>query len=214
MVNTLPAQQSNLSSSPEPTFLKLPSDQDSSGRTLGAEELAFLSEAIQSGTLTSTKGKFVKALEQQFAEMLGVKYAYACNSGSAAVHTAIAAIDPEPGDEIITTSITDMGALTPILYQGAIPRFVDVDPETWNVTSETIAACITPRTKAIIVTLRTLLRERDWFQLLAEFVLIQFASARRVRVTNTGVNKWELVFGSAAKALHETLELLLQPILR
>lgn len=146
MVNTLPMQQTAA------PFLKLPSDQDTSGRTLGAEEIAYLTEAIRSGTLTSTKGTFVKALEKQFAELLGVKYAYACSSGSAAVHTAIAAIDPEPGDEIITTSITDMGALTPILYQGAIPRFVDVDPVTLNVTAETIEKCLTDRTKAIIVT--------------------------------------------------------------
>ena len=143
MVNTVSPAQARLS---------LPSDQDSSGRTLGAEEIALVTAAIQSGTLTSTKGTFVKQLEKKFAEMLGVKYAYACTSGSAAVHTAIAAIDPEPGDEIITTSVTDMGALTPILYQGAIPRFVDVDPQTWNVTAETIEKCITDRTKAIIVT--------------------------------------------------------------
>ena len=115
--------------------LTLPSDQDSSGRTLGAEEIQFLTDAIHSGTLTSTKGTFVKQLEHRFAALIGVKYAYACASGSAAVHTAIAAIDPEPGDEIITTSITDMGALTPILYQTAIPVFADVDPRTWNVTA-------------------------------------------------------------------------------
>lgn len=134
------------------TRLVLPSDQEASGRTLGEEEIALVSEAIRSGTLTSTKGTFVKTLEKRFAEMLGVKYAYACSSGSGAVHTAIAAIDPEPGDEIITTSITDMGALTPILYQGAIPVFADVDPQTWNVTAETIEKCISDRTKAIIVT--------------------------------------------------------------
>jgi perosamine synthetase len=143
MVNTI---------SPAQARLTLPSDQEASGRTLGAEEIALVTAAIQSGTLTSTKGTFVKQLEKKFAEMLGVKYAYACTSGSAAVHTAIAAIDPEPGDEIITTSITDMGALTPILYQGAIPRFVDVDPLTWNVTAAAIEKCITDRTKAIIVT--------------------------------------------------------------
>lgn len=130
----------------------LPSDQDASGRTLGDEEIQFLQEVINSGTLTSTKGTFTKKLEKSFAEVLGVKHAYACASGSAAVHIAIAAIDPNPGDEIITTSITDMGALTPILYQGAIPVFADVDPRTCNVTAETIGPCIGPKTKAIIVT--------------------------------------------------------------
>ncbi len=143
MVNMIPAPT---------TTMTLPSDQDASGRTLGAEEIALLTEAINSGTLTSTKGNFVKTLENRFAEMLGVKYAYGCASGSAAVHTAVAAINPEPGDEIITTSITDMGALAPIVYQGAIPRFCDVDPKTWNVTAETIERVITDRTRAIIVT--------------------------------------------------------------
>ena len=84
--------------------------------------------------------------------MLGVKHAFACTSGTAAIHCAIAAIDPEPGDEIITTAITDMGALSPILYQGAIPVFVDVDPHTYNVTAESIERAIGPRTRAIIVT--------------------------------------------------------------
>lgn len=132
--------------------MSLPSDQDATGRTLGEEEIALIAEAIRSGTLTATKGKFSKRLEADFAAGVGVKHAYACSSGSAAVHCAIAAVDPEPGDEIVTTSITDMGALTPILFHGAIPVFADVDPRTGNVTARSIAARITPRTKAIIVT--------------------------------------------------------------
>jgi len=133
-------------------LMTLPSDQEASGRTLGAEEIAYLSEAIDSGTLTSTKGSFVKRLEKEFAALYGVKCAHACSSGTAALHAAVAAIDPEPGDEIITTAITDMGALTPILYQGAIPVFADVDPHTYNVTAESIEARLSDRTKAIMVT--------------------------------------------------------------
>jgi dTDP-4-amino-4,6-dideoxygalactose transaminase len=130
----------------------LPSDQDASGRTLGDEEIALIAEAVRSGTLTVTKGKFGKRLETEFAALSGAKFAHACSSGSAAVHCAVAALDPEPGDEIVTTSITDMGALAPILYQGAIPVFADVDPRTGNVTAESVAARITDRTKAIVVT--------------------------------------------------------------
>lgn len=133
-------------------LLTLPSDQEASGRTLGDEEIARVSEAIRIGTLTSTKGSFTKTLETKFAALYGVKHAHACASGTAAVHLAVAAIDPEPGDEIITTSVTDMGALTPILYQGAIPVFADVDPNTYNVTAKSIEACLSPKTKAIIVT--------------------------------------------------------------
>jgi dTDP-4-amino-4,6-dideoxygalactose transaminase len=64
----------------------------------------------------------------------------------------VAAIDPEPGDEVITSPITDMGALAPILYQGAIPVFADVDPRTCNVTAETISGRVSERTRAIIAT--------------------------------------------------------------
>jgi dTDP-4-amino-4,6-dideoxygalactose transaminase len=139
---------------PTPTTepLQLPSDQNASGRTFGPEELEALAEAVRSGTLTATKGSQVKALEQRFAETWGVDRALACTSGTAALHTALAAVDPEPGDEIITAPITDMGAITPILYQTAVPVFADVDPHTYNVTAETIARVISPRTKAIIVT--------------------------------------------------------------
>jgi perosamine synthetase len=133
-------------------LMMLPSDQDSTGRTLGAEELRYLTEAIESGTLSTTKGKFGKMLEKAFAEKLGAKHAYACTSGSAAIHIAVAAVNPNPGDEIITTSITDMGALTPLMYRGAIPVFAEVDVQTLNVTAETIEKQISPRTKAIIVT--------------------------------------------------------------
>jgi len=133
-------------------LLPLPSDQDSTGRTLGSEELENVAAALRSGTLTSTKGDFTKQFEQQFARNVGAKFGYACSHGTAAIHTAIAAINPEPGDEIITTPITDMGGLTPILYQGAIPVFADVDPHTYNVTARTIEARLSDRTKAIIVT--------------------------------------------------------------
>jgi perosamine synthetase len=135
-----------------PDALMLPSDQDGSGRTLGDEELAFLRDAILSGTLTSTKGTHVSALEARFAEMLGTRVAVACASGTAAVHVAVAAVDPEPGDEVVTTAITDMGALAPLLYQGALPMFADVDPVTMNVTPETVEAAISDRTRAIVAT--------------------------------------------------------------
>src|SRR5437868_12604938 len=132
--------------------LPLPSDQDATGRTLGDEEIALLTTAIRSGTLTSTKGAFVKQLETRWAASQGVQFTHACSHGSAAIHCAVAAIDPEPGDEIVTTPITDMGALTPILYQGAIPVFADVDPATCNVTAESIERVLSDRTRAVIVT--------------------------------------------------------------
>ena len=132
--------------------IALPSDGDASGRTLGQEEIDLVSRAICSGTLNSTKGTFVSQFENEFAAATGAKHAIACANGSAAVHCAINAMELSAGDEVITTPITDMGALTCILYEGAIPVFADVDENTLNVTAETIKAQITDRTKAIIVT--------------------------------------------------------------
>jgi perosamine synthetase len=129
-----------------------PSDQDASGRTLGADEIAAVRAVLESGVLTSTKGTNVATLERSFAELLGVRHAIASSSGTSAIHAAIAAVDPEPGDEVITTSITDMGAITPIVYQGAIPVFADVDARTGNVTAATIESRISERTRAIVVT--------------------------------------------------------------
>jgi perosamine synthetase len=130
----------------------LPTEANASGRTFDDSELRFLDAAVRSGTLNSTRGTFVTRFESEFAEWLGCRHAIACASGSAAVHCAIAAMGLQSGDEVITTPITDMGALTPIFYEGAIPVFADVDPATLNVTAETIAAQLTDRTKAIIVT--------------------------------------------------------------
>lgn len=132
--------------------LLLPSDADFSGRALGAEETEAVGRAIRSGTLNSTRGTSVAAFERAFAEHAGRAHAIACSSGSAAVHAAIAAIGLEPGDEVVTTPITDMGALSCICYEGGVPVFADVDPTTMNVTAASIAAQLTARTRAIVVT--------------------------------------------------------------
>jgi dTDP-4-amino-4,6-dideoxygalactose transaminase len=130
----------------------LPSDANASGRSFGAEELEELRQVLESGTLNCTRGRAVPALERAFAERLGVEHARAVTSGTAAVHTAVAAIGLEPGDEVITSPITDMGAIAPILYQAGIPVFADVDPDTMNMTADTIRAVRTRRTRAVIVT--------------------------------------------------------------
>jgi dTDP-4-amino-4,6-dideoxygalactose transaminase len=130
----------------------IPSDQDASGRQLGDEEIALVTQAILSGTLTCTKGRFVREFQEAFARWIGVDQAFACASGTNAIHAAVAAVDPAPGDEIVTSPITDMGAITPIIYQTAVPVFADVDPLSGNVTAETIERVIGPKTRAVIVT--------------------------------------------------------------
>jgi len=93
----------------------------------------------------------VPEFEEKFAELYGVKYAASSTSGTAAIHVAVGTIDPNPGDEIITAPITDLGTVTPILQQNAIPIFAEVDPETYNMDPEDVERKITDRTRAILV---------------------------------------------------------------
>src|SRR5699024_9859731 len=71
-------------------------------------------------------------------------------SGTSAIHLAVAAVDPDPGDEIITTGLSDAGTVLPILAQNAVPVFADLDPYTGNLDVASVAERITNRTKAII----------------------------------------------------------------
>ena len=130
----------------------LPSDANATVRSFGLEELELLKKVMDSGVLNCTKGTMVRYFERRFAKWVGSPTCRTTTSGTAAIHAAVAAIDPEPGDEFITSPITDMGAITPILYQTAIPVFADVDPLTYNVTAKTIEKKITRRTRAVVVT--------------------------------------------------------------
>lgn len=132
--------------------LILPSDRDASGRDLGERELQLLREVIASGHLNSTGGTFVPRFEREFATRFRSAHAIACASGSAAVHAAIGSLGLAVGDEIVTTPITDMGAILPIGYERATPVFAAVERDTGNLSAETIEPCLTDRTRAIVVT--------------------------------------------------------------
>jgi perosamine synthetase len=128
-----------------------PTVANASGRWLGEEEKQLLAEVIDSGALNRNDGSKVAALERAWAEILDVPHAQVVTSGTAALHTAVAALDLEPGDEIITSPITDMGTVIAILACNLVPTFADVDPRTGNITAETIVRQISPKTRALIV---------------------------------------------------------------
>lgn len=123
----------------------------SGAASFGAPELANLTRVIASGNLSCTGGRMVPALEREFAGYYGSPHAVASTSGTAAIHVALGALDLEPGDEVITTPLTDMGSIIPILMCNCLPVFADVDPTTGILTAESIARRITPRTRAVIL---------------------------------------------------------------
>lgn len=124
---------------------------DKTGRWLGKEEIKQLTEVIKSGRLNRNGGTKVVALEKEFAKKYGVKFAVASTSGTAAIHAAVGALNLNPGDEIITTTITDIGTVIPILQCNCIPIFADIDPETGNITGKSVEKMISAKTKAVIV---------------------------------------------------------------
>jgi dTDP-4-amino-4,6-dideoxygalactose transaminase len=95
-------------------------------------------------------GPKVEAFEKDFAAYCQSRYAFGLNSGTSAVHLALLAADIGPGDEVITVSYTFVATVAGILYTGATPVFVDIDPLTCNINPAKIEAAITPKTKAIM----------------------------------------------------------------
>jgi dTDP-4-amino-4,6-dideoxygalactose transaminase len=91
-----------------------------------------------------------KALEQSIAAYHGVKHAVGVASGTDALHLALRAADIGPGDEVITTPFTFIATAEAISYQGAVPVFVDIRPDTFNIDVTQIESRITKRTKAIL----------------------------------------------------------------
>ena len=116
----------------------------------GDAEKKYLTEVIDSDILFFHLGTKVRELERRFAELYEKKHCVACSSGTASVHIAIASLQLPPGSEVITSAITDMGSLTGALYQGLVPVFADVEPDTLNMDPASVRAAITRRTKAIL----------------------------------------------------------------
>jgi perosamine synthetase len=116
---------------------------------LGDLEKKYLIEAIDTNWV-STLGPFVPEFEERFARYIGAKKAVSTQSGTAALHMALYQLGIGEGDEVIVPSLTFVATINPILYVGAKPVIVDVDPITWNIDPQEIRKAITKKTKAII----------------------------------------------------------------
>jgi perosamine synthetase len=93
---------------------------------------------------------FIKKLEEEFARFVGVKYGVTTTSGTTALQLAIAALGLKPGDEVIVPTFTMIATANAVILNGAIPVFVDADPETWCIDVSLIEPLINERTRAIL----------------------------------------------------------------
>jgi len=113
----------------------------------GDEERRHLMEVMDNATDGWRSGFKVRAFADAFATLHGAQYAVATTTGTGAIHAAVAAVNPEPGDEVITTATTDIGSVLGIILHNAIPVFADWDPETLNTDPADVERRITPRTR-------------------------------------------------------------------
>jgi perosamine synthetase len=116
---------------------------------LGDEELTNVIEAVNSGWVSS-KGRFIPEFENNFSKYIGVKHGIAVSNGTAALHLALVASGIGPKDEVIVPDLTFAATINAVLYTGARPVIVDVNPDYWCIDPEEIEQAITPKTKAII----------------------------------------------------------------
>lgn len=116
--------------------------------SFGKEELEALKEPFETGWIGL--GPKTAEFEEKFAEYVGAKYAVGVNSATAALHLACLALRIGPGDEVLVPTITFVSTAHAPAYCGATPVFVDVEPDTCNISVEDIQRKLTPRTRAII----------------------------------------------------------------
>lgn len=113
-------------------------------------EEAVLLDVLRSGEWWAVGGSHVKRFEAEFAAYHEARHGVAVTNGSAALEVCLMAAGVDWGDEVITTPYTFIATASSCLLVGAVPRFVDVLPDTWNLDPAQVEAAITPRTKAII----------------------------------------------------------------
>ena len=119
---------------------------------IGEEEIQAVIKVMRSGYLTSGlgAGPMVTQFENAFAKFAGANHAIAVNTGTAALHAAIAAVSVKPGDEVILPSFTFVATAEAVVLAGGRPIFADIDAETYNLSPDEVAKLITKKTKAIV----------------------------------------------------------------
>jgi len=114
------------------------------------EEADAVSRVLLSNKVNYWTGQEGREFEREFAAFAGTEYAIAVANGTLALDLALKGLSIGPGDEVVVTPRTFLASATAVINAGATPVFADVDPDTQNITPETVAAVITPNTKAIV----------------------------------------------------------------
>jgi perosamine synthetase len=117
--------------------------------SINAHDVQHVAESV-SHCSSDHAGDYQHRFERNFADFLGVRFAHAVSSRSAATHVAFAALGISAGDEVIVPDLAPLASLLPLRYLGAVPVFVDVAPQTMCISVESFKKALTPRTKAVM----------------------------------------------------------------
>ena len=109
-----------------------------------------IKKIVLSGKLHHNLGRYIQEFEKEFSRYIGAKYSFSTNSGASALQLALHSLGIGPGDEVIVPAYTFIAVAQPVIAQGAVPVFADID-ETFNISPEDVKKKITSRTKAVIV---------------------------------------------------------------
>lgn len=116
---------------------------------LEGNEMEYVVNCIKTNWISS-QGKYVTQFEEMIAQYCETPFALAVSNGTVALHLALESFNIGPGDEVIVPDLTFAATINAVIYTGATPVIVDINPDTWNISTEEIKQAITPQTKAII----------------------------------------------------------------
>jgi perosamine synthetase len=119
------------------------------GPSITKKEIDYVAEAT-AGDWYQNAGRFNARFERAFADYVGARHAISLPSCTSAIHLSLAALGIGPGHEVVVSDVTWIASAAPVAYVGAMPVFADIDPLTWCLDPQSFAACITPRTRAVI----------------------------------------------------------------
>jgi dTDP-4-amino-4,6-dideoxygalactose transaminase len=117
---------------------------------LGAEERAAVLRVLERGVLSGPFAPEIRALEREWAAYVGARYCLATNSGTSALHLALTAAGIGPGDHVIVPAFTFVATGLAVLHAGAVPVFVDIEPNTLGLDPALVERAITPHTRAVM----------------------------------------------------------------
>lgn len=115
---------------------------------VGPLERTYVERVLDSPALAM--GPWLPRFEESMAERTGARHAVAVSSGTAGLHLVVRALGLQPGDEVVTTPFSFVASSNCLLYEGAVPRFVDIDPETMNIDPSLVGPACTGRTRGIL----------------------------------------------------------------